>query len=428
MASFEPKAGAPPVVHVVGAGLSGLAAAVRLLARGDRRVLVHEAAGHGGGRCRSFFDETLGRTIDNGNHLLLSGNHSAMTYLAEIGALDSIYAAPEPAFPFVDLRTGLGWTVRPNRGRLPWWVFDSTRRVPDTRSLDYLAALRLAFAAPNATVAQCLAARAVLYERFWEPLAIAALNTLATEGAARLLWPVVVETFGRGGDATRPCIAREGLSASFVDPALKRLAAHGAEVRFNRRLRAVEFADGRVSGLDFAEGNLTVRREDAVILALPPSRVAELLPGVPAPLESRAIVNAHFRLDAAPAFPENLPFLGLIGGAAHWLFRRGDVVSVTVSAADALAEERNEAVADKLWADVARALALAPAPRPPVRIVKEKRATFAQVPAALARRARARTTLANLYLAGDWTDTGLPATLEGAIRSGHTAARAALEA
>ena len=427
MASSESSAGAAPVVHVIGAGLSGLAAGVRLSARGGRRVLVHEAAGHAGGRCRSFFDETLDRVIDNGNHLLLSGNRSAMSYLAEIGALDSLYAAPEPVFPFVDLRSGRRWTVRPNRGRIPWWIFAPARRVPDTSALDYLAGLRLAFAEPNATVAGCLADHAVLYERFWEPLAIAVLNTLAAEGAARLLWPVVVETFGRGGEATRPCIAREGLSASFVGPALKRLAEGGAEIGFNRRLRAVEITGSRVTALDFAEGKLATRPEDAVILAVPPSRVAELLPGRPVPLESRAIVNGHFRLDKAPAFPDNLPFLGLIGGIAHWLFRRGDVVSVTVSAADALAEEPNEAVADKLWADVARALALAPSPRPPVRIVKEKRATFAQVPAALTKRARTRTALANLFLAGDWTDTGLPATLEGAIRSGHAAAAAVLE-
>jgi hypothetical protein len=237
----------------------------------------------------------------------------------------------------------------------------------------------------------------------------------------------VVETFGRGGEAARPCIAREGLSASFVDPALRRLAARGAEVGFNRRLRAIEVTDGRASALDFAEGKLAVRPGDSIVLALPPARAAELLPGITAPLESRAIVNAHFRLGSSPAFPENLPFLGLVGGVAHWLFRRGDVVSVTVSAADALADERNEAVANKLWADVAQALALAPTPRPPVRIVKEKRATFAQVPTALARRAHTRTALGNLFLAGDWTDTGIPATLEGAIRSGHNAAQAVLE-
>src|SRR5208282_5630063 len=126
------------------------------------------------------------------------------------------------------------------------------------------------------------------------------------------------------------------------------------------------------------------------------------------------------------AFPEELPFLGLVGGPAHWLFRRGSIVSVTVSAADALAEVANEEVAARLWGDVAKALALPGAPLPPVRIVKEKRATFAQVPAALAKRARTRTQLANLFLAGDWTDTGLPATIESAVRSGHLAAAAAL--
>ncbi|HXQ66625.1 MAG TPA: hydroxysqualene dehydroxylase HpnE [Alphaproteobacteria bacterium] len=414
------------LAHVVGAGLAGLAAALRLAASDRFEVRLHEAAGQAGGRCRSFADETLGAVIDNGNHLLLSGNRSAMSYLSEIGARHTLYAAPEAAFPFVDLESGARWTVRPNRGPLPWWIFAPARRVPDTSAWDYLAALRLAFAEPNATVAHCLAAHRILYRRFWEPLAVAVLNTAAEEGAARLLWPVLVETLGRGGGASRPCIAKDGLSASFVDPALKRLAGAGVETGFNRRLRAIEIAEGRIAKLDFAQGKIELEAGDLVILALPPARVAELLPGAHVPLESRAIVNAHFRLASVPAFPEELPFLGLVGGTAHWLFRRGSIVSVTVSAADALAEVANEEVAGRLWGDVAKALALPDAPLPPVRIVKEKRATFAQVPAALAKRARTRTQLANLFLAGDWTDTGLPATIESAVRSGHLAAAAVL--
>ncbi|HYB58000.1 MAG TPA: hydroxysqualene dehydroxylase HpnE [Alphaproteobacteria bacterium] len=414
------------LAHVVGAGLAGLAAAVRLAASDRFEVRLHEAAGQAGGRCRSFPDETLGAVIDNGNHLLLSGNRSAMSYLAEIGARGTLYAAPEAAFPFVDLESGARWTVRPNRGPLPWWIFAPARRVPDTSAWDYLAALSLAFAEPNATVAHCLAAHRILYRRFWEPLAVAVLNTAPEEGAARLLWPVLVETLGRGGEASRPCIAKDGLSASFVDPALKRLADAGVEMGFNRRLRTIEIAEGRIAKLDFAQGKIELEAGDLVVLALPPARVAELLPGAQVPLESRAIVNAHFRLASAPAFPEELPFLGLVGGTAHWLFRRGSIVSVTVSAADALAEVANEEVAGRLWGDVAKALALPRAPLPPVRIVKEKRATFAQVPAALAKRARTRTQLANLFLAGDWTDTGLPATIESAVRSGHLAAAAAL--
>jgi hypothetical protein len=101
---------------------------------------------------------------------------------------------------------------------------------------------------------------------------------------------------------------------------------------------------------------------------------------------------------------------------------------VTVSAADALADEPAEALAPRLWADVAAALGQTGAPLPPWRIVKEKQATFAQTPAQLRRRPAAAGTLDNLWLAGDWTETGLPATIEGAIRSGVTAAALAVGA
>ncbi len=124
-------------VHIVGAGLAGLAAAVRLSAGPGSSLALYEAAGQAGGRCRSFHDDVIGRMIDNGNHLLLAGNRSARAYLEEIGAADTLYVAPEPAFPFLDLRSGAHWTVRPNPGLLPWWIFSSARRVPDTRPLDY---------------------------------------------------------------------------------------------------------------------------------------------------------------------------------------------------------------------------------------------------------------------------------------------------
>jgi hypothetical protein len=121
--------------------------------------------------------------------------------------------------------------------------------------------------------------------------------------------------------------------------------------------------------------------------------------------------------------PEDLPFLGLVGSWADWLFLRGDVVSLTVSAARALAGESSDAIGARLWRDTARALGLPPEPRPPLRVIKERRATFAQTPAALARRPPAKTRWRNLLLAGDWTDTGYPATIESAVRSGRAAAR-----
>lgn len=413
-------------VHVVGAGLAGLACAVHLARRGVA-VALYEAAGQAGGRCRSYHDVRLDCRVDNGNHILLSANTAALSYLEEIGARDTLIGPAEAAFPFYDLRSGARWVLRPNAGRLPWWIFSSARRVPGTRPGGYLAGLRLARAGTNATVADCLDAQDPLWAGFWVPLTIAALNTAPREASAHLLWLVLRETFGRGGAACRPLIARDGLGPSLVDPALARLREAGAEVRFNRRLRRIEFAGSRAARLDFGDAAVALGEADRLVLAVPPVAAAELLPGLEAPDEMRPIVNAHIRLPEPPRLPPGmsaeLPLLGLVGGLGQWLVLRGAVASLTVSAAAEIVDRPAESLAARFWAETAQALGLDPAPMPPVRVVKERRATFAQTPAALRRRPPARTAWDNLALAGDWTDTGYPATIESAVRSGRTAAR-----
>ena len=411
-------------VHVVGAGLAGLACAVRLV-RAGRRVALYEAANHAGGRCRSFHEPALKRPIDNGNHLLLGGNDATMAYLHEIGARESLLSAPEAAYPFIDLRDGARWTVRPNPGPLPWWILVPSRRVAGSRPRDYLAALRLARAGPTDSVAGVLDTNDALFERFWEPLAVAALNTAAGEGSARLFARAMALTFGRAGGC-RGYVARDGLSASFVDPALAWLRAHGCEPRFGWRLGAIEFRARRAVRLAFGGRAEDVGADDGVVLALPPPGVERVLPGVTVPRASRAIVNAHYLLARPITLPHGSPFLGVIGGNAQWVFVRDDIASVTVSAADAMLDTPAEELATMLWADVARAIELPGAPLPPHRIIKERRATFAQTPEEVARRPAARTEHTNLLLAGDWTDTGLPATIESAVESGHTAAELTL--
>ncbi len=265
-----------------------------------------------------------------------------------------------------------------------------------------------------------------IFERFWEPIAVAVLNAATDEGAARLLWPVVELTFGRSSEACRPFVARRSLSASLIDPAVDWLVERGAPPGFGRRLRRIETDAARVRRLDFGETAVDLGDGDGVVLAVPPARAAELLPDIEVPRESRAIVNAHYRLAAPVQFPDGSPLLGLVGGHAQWIFLRGDVAAVTVSAADAMLDTPADELAALLWADVARAVGTPDAPLPAHRIVKERRATFAQTPDEVARRPPARTRYANLWLAGDWIDTGLPATIESAVRSGHDAARLVL--
>ena len=412
-----------PRTHIIGAGVAGLATAVSL-AREGRAVTLYEASGQAGGRCRSYRDAKLGRAIDNGNHLLLSGNAAAMRYLDDIGAGDALIGPASARFPFLDLRTGRRWCLRPNAGRLPWWTLHADRRVPGTSGWDYLSALRFAVAGADRTVADCVGDGGVLFERFWEPLAVAALNTPARAGAARLLWPVLRDTFARGEAACRPRIVRNGLSETFVNPALDFLHRRGAAVRFGHRLRRIAYAGGAASRLRFGAETVVLRGGDSVVLALPPLATAGLVPGLSVPEQSHAIVNAHFRLPEPAGLAADLPLLGLIGGTAQWLFARGDVVSITVSAADSLATEPADVIARKAWADVATALGFGRDTVPVCRVIKERHATFAQTPEGARRRHGTRTKFANLYLAGDWIDTGLPATIESAVRSAHMVAHA----
>ena len=421
MGSSSGRSGA---LHVVGAGLAGLSTAVSLAA-GGRQVTIYEAAAQAGGRCRSYEDARLGRRIDNGNHLLLSGNTATRRYLNATGAEDALIGPARARFPFFDVRTGRRWSFRPGAGRIPWWIFDKRRRVPDAPAWRYLSALRLAFAGPESTVRETLGNSGVLFERLWEPLAVAALNTSASTGAARLLWPVLRETFARGEAACRPLVAKHGLSEAFVEPALRMLRGNGASIRFKTRLQAVEYREGRATVLDFGSETTPVGDSDSVVLAVPPVTAASLVPGLTVPEQSSPIVNVHFLLARPTDLAPELPFIGLIGGTAQWLFVRGRIASVTVSAGSDLVREPAEELAASTWSDVAKALAMDPQDLPRYRVVKEKRATMAQTPSQVRRRPATACGYRNLFLAGDWIDTGLPATIESAIRSGESAARAA---
>src|ERR1700712_70633 len=123
-------------VHVIGAGLAGLSAALSLSSTG-RQVILHEAGPAAGARCRSYYDKELGLRIDNGNHLLLSGNRAARAYIAEIQAGDRFQVLDRAIFPFMDVVTGERWAIRPNNGPIPWWILRPDRRVPATRLSDY---------------------------------------------------------------------------------------------------------------------------------------------------------------------------------------------------------------------------------------------------------------------------------------------------
>lgn len=406
--------------YVIGAGLAGLSAALTL-SRGGRAVTLIEATKRAGGRCRSFHDPALDCIIDNGNHLVMSGNKAAMKFLDEVGTRHRMVGPRSAAFPFVDVESGKRWTVRPNWGPIPFWVFAPWRRVPRSSFVSFLPALKLLTAGPRQTVADVMQAKGALYRGLWEPLVIAAINAKPEHAAAVLMKPVLLETFARGAGACRPLIAKVSLAESFIDPAIEILESRGVDIRFGERVQALATEGGKVGGFTVGDEQVVLDDGDTMILAVPPWDAASLLPDLQVPGAGEPIVNVHFRLPRPPMGDGSVELMGVVGGFAHWIFVRDDIVSITISAAREEAQLGADEIAARCWRDVQVALDV-DGLVPPFRVVKEKRATFAQDPATVAKRPGAVTDLSNLLLAGDWTNTGLPATIEGAIRSGRKAA------
>lgn len=417
-------------VHVIGAGLAGLSAAVRL-AKAGVKVTIFEAAPHAGGRCRSLSDPVLEAVIDNGRHLMLSGNVEALAYLDLIGAAGEVMTQPRAAFDFFNVQSSARWTVDFGAGQGRLGLLKSLMRKgsrpPGVSAATLLNDMRTLKRAGDregtGTVEACVGASSA-YDVFWRPLAVSVLNTPPEAASAQLLYTVLAETVMKGGAFARPLLTRSGLGAALINPALATLERLGASLRLGTRVKGLDFDGGRVAGLALANGAEVLGLSDAVIVAVPHFAVTQFLTDVTPPIESHAILNVHYRLPEGCTAP---PIVGLIGGQAEWVFVRGSIASITVSVADAWMDKDTDAIAHALWPEAARALGLGgDAPTPPFRVIKERRATFAQTPASLALRPGVDSAYENVFLAGDWIETGLPATIEGAVKSGRMAAQAVL--
>ncbi|MCK5295695.1 MAG: FAD-dependent oxidoreductase [Alphaproteobacteria bacterium] len=429
-------------VHIIGAGLAGLSCAVKAVKSG-KRVVIYEANSVAGGRCRSFYDKKLGRELDNGTHMVLGANKAVFEYLDIIGAVDELIPVEPVKFPFLDMKTGDKWTLKPSAG----WIFFPSKRVKGSCFFDYLKALKLKNTKKNQTVADILSEPANLYERLWRPLTESALNTSPEKASARLLWQVVSKSFLKGKKACQPFIMKSSLSSTFINPALKYLEKNGVKIHYNTRLESIPCKDfiteikfssknthrchSQPKGLGIQNadkeerldtqacslsmtGEVQLGKNDSVVLAIPHSNARKLLLGETLPQKSSAIVNAHFLMEKH----SSTQFLGLVGATTQWLFVKDDVLSVTVSNANELAKKPINEIAEILWNDASKALNLDEKSFPPYRIIKERKATILHSPEEEKTRPLTLSNASNLFLAGDWTNTNLPCTIDGAIQSG----------
>jgi hydroxysqualene dehydroxylase len=438
-------------VLIIGGGLAGLAAGVEL-AREGRRVRLLEQKLHLGGRARSFRDPTTGSVVDNGQHLFMGCYHSTRRFFETIGTLDRVRFQTGLEVKFLDANGRLTSLHCPNLPS-PWHLFMGVLRSASFSLREKMQVLRLgrALGSPRASengherlsVEDWLARMGQsesLRRNFWDLLCIAAMNEDPQIASAGLFERVLRLALFQSPEDSRLGIARVGLSDCYTQAAADYISTRGGSVELGRNVTNLVISSGRCEGVMLAGGERVEAK--AVVSAAPWLAFVNLLPGEL--LRSEPFFTNILSLRPAPIISINLwfdraitdlEFVGLRGTTIQWLFNKGKIlgtgenyVSLVLSGAhDHIARPKEELLAVALrelgqLLPVAREAKLTHS-----LVLKERFATFSPSWEVEAMRPTARTPVEGLYLAGDWTATGLPATIEGAVQSGYTAAGKIME-
>jgi zeta-carotene desaturase len=433
-------------VVVVGAGCAGLSAATALADAGAR-VLVVEARPVAGGRTFATRDGASGDWVDNGQHVLLGCYHDTLAFARRIGSLARLTVQGGLRVPMVDTDgrvTELRCPALPSplqmaAGVLGWPALTWRERFS---VLGLAPALAGRAAVPaDQTVRQWLAANGQaprLCDLLWEPLAVAALNQPIDTATATTFVEVVRRLLGPGPDDAALVLPATSLTRAFVDPAVAFVERRGGSVWTGRTARAC-FDGGRATGVE-SKGE---RVAAAAVVSAVPWHGLTAFCGESLPTALEATVARAAAMRSAPIVTANLwfdrpvlsePFVGMPGRTFQWVFDRRRVtpgeathLALVCSGAEQIVDLPNDAIVGRAHAELAAAVAEAAGARL-LRgtAVRERRATFS-LAAGEPPRPGTATDVAGFFLAGDWIDTGLPATIESAVVSGHRAAAAVLE-
>jgi squalene-associated FAD-dependent desaturase len=424
---------------IIGAGWAGLAAAIELSRAGIRVTLI-EAARQAGGRARCV--ETQDMAFDNGQHLMLGAYSEMLRLLRVIGVPEEQVFHRRPLR--LEMRTPRQEAMCIEFPALPapWHVVAGFARAKGLSASERYRALALCTQlffsgfklAKDLSVAAWLQDAKQperLIKALWEPLCLAALNTPLDQASAQTFIHVLHEAFAgerRDADMLFP---RVDLGAVFPQPALEFIRAHGGTLRFGERVMSLQISDGRITGVITRQG---VIHADHVVMAAAPSEALRLMQPQPllhdiarqlAMLCYEPICTVYLQYPAGIGL--GCEMLGLLDGTGQWLLDLESAghpgrMALVISGPGPHMTQDNAALCADVTAQISAHYPNWPAPTHSL-VIREKRATFSCHADVAALRPRTRTAVTGCWLAGDYTDTGLPATLEGALRSGVRAAR-----
>ena len=434
-------------VVIVGGGLSGLAAGVALVTRGVRVTLLEQKPALGG-RAYSFKDSVTGDTIDNGQHVLITGYKRTMHFLETIGTRHLLRVQRKPSLLFHHPQRGfqefripllptplnlligiLRCSLFSLSDRMRLLRVGRSLRAPDDRALapqtikEWLKSVRQSD--------ECI-------RSLWEPLAVSMMNERTEKASALVFVRALRNAFLGGSGNAALAIPTVGLTELYVDGAKQFISVRGGEIHCNADVVRVLSDGGAATGVKLKDGREI--NGDAIVLAVPPHKLLPLLPSqMQVKFDRLRTIGVSPIVSIHLWFKEDVmkhEFVGLIGRRVQWLFDKrkinsepgkGAHVSAVISGAHEFVEMSKDSLVDIAMDDIRSAYPnLVEKPHHAV-VVREKSATYSSSPAIEMIRPPNGTDIPNLFLAGDWTATGYPATIEGAILSAECAVRLTLE-
>lgn len=443
-------------VVIIGGGFAGLAAAVHLSDNGLPLTLL-ERRSFLGGRAYSFRDRTTGDTIDNGQHLMMGCYHQTLDFLRKIGADGRLKFQPSPRVDFLEIVSGESRHSSFKCPPLPapLHLLAGLMGLGTLGWADRLGALKVGLALrklrgdgealSDLTVREWLSSlgqSAAMQKKFWDPMALATLNESPDIASADMFARVLRQGFLQTRDDSAMVVSRVGLSDLYTESAREYIEKRGGKVRLNADVVSMRFDGRRVSSLLLRGGEEIIPA--TVVSALPCFALRRVVPEEV--VESSRSLGSLGLFRPAPIvsinvwYPEpvtDVEFVGLLDSRIDWVFNRDAIsgnpskrpqhLALVISGAHSVSSLSKEAIRDLAVEELRRFFPSARPQRPlHTFVVREHEATISHTTGLARLRPGCRTEFENLFLAGDWTATGLPATIESAVQSGRACADAIL--
>jgi squalene-associated FAD-dependent desaturase len=415
---------------IIGGGLAGLSAA-SILSSKNINVTLIESSPKLGGRTYSFIDKETDIEIDNGQHIMMGCYKETLQFLKLIGAENNFDYQKNLFLKFID-RNKNHFQLNAASSFYPLNLLKAILNFDVLTSDDKISFITLLLKLPilrknslkKITVSEWLEnenQNPNTIKNFWEILCVGALNTNLNKASAFVFYEVLMQIFYKGNFASTIILPKTGMSESIINPASHFLKNNGGEIVLSEMIKEVVIKNQRIVTLK--SENKVYDNFDFVISAIPLYALEKIMSkntlNINLELEYSTILNIHIWLKENNL---NEKFYGLLDSTLHWIFVKEKHLNIVISDANYLTDKSREEIYDLVIEELLQYTSITKSDILKYKIIKEKRATFIPTIDTVNMRPNIKTLIKNLFLAGDWTNTGLPSTIESAVKSGRIAA------